>query len=226
LTAPPLPETPCVRVRLDYLQSDAFDAGSRFFLSYAGASPTGANCIALATAIATAWSDNVASSVSSAVSLKEVDVLDIASNAGLSGQWTGTDPGTGGATQIASQVAGNVEFGIARRYRGGKPRMFVPGPPTEAVLDAGHFSPDYIANLNTGIAGFFTAIEALDIGAMGALAHVNLSYYDGFTNITNSSGRTRAVPKYRPTALVEAIVGYSTKAVYGSQKRRRTATTY
>lgn len=226
MTAVPLPASPCVRVRLDYTQTDDFDAGSRFFLSYAGSNPTGANCIALATGIATAWNTNLASSVSSLFELTEVDVLDIATETGFSGQWTGTHAGTQGSPYMPAQCAGNIEFGISRRYRGGKPRMFMPAPGAGAQLDAGHFNPDYISSLNAGFAAFMAEITALDIGSMGALAHVNLSYYKGFTNITNSSGRERAVPTYRDAALLDLIVGYSTKAVIGSQRRRRAATTY
>jgi hypothetical protein len=60
---------------------------------------------------------------------------------------------------------------------------------------------------------------------MGTLAHVNLSYYKGFTNVTNSSGRERAVPTYRDAALVDPVTGYFGKAIMGSQRRRRTSTT-
>jgi hypothetical protein len=226
MTVVPLPASPCVRVRLNYLQLDNFDAGSRFFLSYAGSAPSGANCTALASSIAAAWSTHLAASVSNGVALKEVDVLDIATDSGLSGQWTGSEPGTDISGDLPSQVAGNVEFQISRRYRGGKPRMFMPGPSSDAQLDVGHFNAGYINSLNSAMTAFMAEIAALDIGSMGALAHVNLSYYKSFTNITNSSGRERAVPTYRSAALVEPIVGYSTKALMGSQKRRRAATSY
>jgi hypothetical protein len=103
--------------------------------------------------------------------------------------------------------------------------MFHPQPDASKLLDAGHWTTDFVADFNTGIAAFFTAVEAIDVGAVGALAHVNLSYYKGFTNITNSSGRERAVPTYRSVALLDTIEGYATKSVVGSQRRRRTATT-
>jgi len=73
---------------------------------------------------------------------------------------------------------------------------------------------------------FMAEIEALSVGAVGALGHVNLSYYQGFKNITNSSGRERAVPTYRNTALLDVVQGYAAKSVVGSQRRRRTSTTY
>lgn len=225
MTAPPLPASPCVRVKLDYVNTDTFDAGSRFYLSYAGAAPTPGNCATLASDIAGAWSTHLAGLVHADWSLTEVDVLDIATLLGASGQWTGSDPGTLTGQVLPSQCATNVEFGIARRYRGGKPRMFLPSASAAQLQDSAHWLAGYIANVNSGMGAFFSEIEALSVGAVGALQHVNLSYYAGFKNITNSSGRERAVPQYRSAALLDPVESYLCKAVVGSQRRRRTATT-
>lgn len=215
-----------MRVKLDYVQADGADAGSRFYLSYAGAAPTPGNCATIAADIHTAWTTNIAPLISDAIALAEVDVLDIASLTGASGQWTGHELGTLSGGTIPASAAVNVEFGIARRYRGGKPRMFLPAPTSSQLLDSGHWTVAYVGDVQTGVAAFFTAIEALSVGAVGALAHVNLSYYAGFKNITNSSGRERAVPTYRSSALLDIVESYIVKAVVGSQRRRRTATTY
>jgi len=215
-----------VRARLDYTQGDTFLAGSRFYLSYSGGTPTAGNCSTLATDIGNAWNTNLASLVTSEFGLAEVDVLDITTDTGASGQALVNFPGTRSGTGLPAQCAMNVEFGIARRYRGGKPRMFLPGGTQGDLLNPGKFGAAYIGDVQTGFAAFFAEIEALSIGSMGTLTHVNLSYYKGFTNLTNSSGRERAVPKYRDTAVVDTVNGYFPKAVIGSQRRRRAATTY
>lgn len=215
-----------MRVRLDYTNTDTFLAGNRFYLSYGGSPPTAANCNALASDIASAWAANLAPLIHADWSLTEVDVLDIATNMGNFGTWTGTDAGTNSGSQLSANAASNIEFNLQRRYRGGKPRIYLPPPAETEAVNAGKWSDAFVTDLNTGITAFFAAIAALSVGAIGTLAHVNLSYYDGFTNVTNSSGRTRAAPKYRTTALVDSISGYSAKAVIGSQRRRRTATTY
>jgi len=215
-----------MRIRLDYTDADDALAGSRFFLSYAGAAPTAGNCAAIATDVAAAWATHMAPLIIANYSLTEVDVIDIASYTGASGQWTGSNAGGDEGTPIASQVATNVEFGIARRYRGGKPRMFFPPPSIAAKLNDGTWTTTFVGEVNTAVAAFFTEIEAISVGAVGALAHVNLSYYSGFTNHTNTSGRERAVPTYRTAALVDTVNGYSCKARMGSQKRRRAASTY
>jgi hypothetical protein len=222
----PLPDVPCVRCRLIYTQTDSFLAGSRFYLSYSGSAPSGANCATLAGDIAAAWNSDLAGQFTVNWVLTEIDVLDIATNSGLSGQWTGSHAGTNAGPILTAAAATNVEFGIARRYRGGKPRMFFPAASHNELADPGHWSSAYVGGVGTAVGNFFAAVEASSVGSMGTLTHVNLSYYDGFVNTTNPvTGRTRAIPKYRSTALHDNITGYFAKALLGTQKRRRAATT-
>lgn len=225
MTEPPLPDVPTLRCRLVYNTQSVLAASNRFFLQYAGAAPTGANCIAIANAIEAAWVANLAPIVNENDSLGEVDVLDIATDSGFSGQWTGTESGSRAGGTVPVQVAANIEFGLARRYRGGKPRMFLPPGTTGDLENAWEWTVEYIDAVTAGVEAFFTAVEAIEVGAVGALTHITLSYYKGFTNITNSSGRERAVPTYRDVALSNVVTSYGCKAILGSQRRRRTSTT-
>lgn len=225
MTAPPLPASPCVRCRLIWNVNGVTLGGSRLYFSYSGSAPTGANCTTLAGDIASAWNSHIVPLYDDQTALQEVDVLDIATDSGLSGQWTGSYPGAKTTNHLPQYVATNVEFGIARRYRGGKPRMYLPPGVATDQGTAMAWGATYIAAVNSGVAAFTAAIEALSIGAMGTLTHVNLSYYKGFTNHTTTSGREKAVPTYRDAALLDTITGYSCKAEMSTQKRRRTATT-
>jgi len=225
MTVVPLPDVPCVRVRLVYEAGASGEGGNRLYFSYTGSAPTGANCTTLATDVSAAWGTHLASQVHQYINLNEVDVLDIATDSGLSGSWIGAVPGTETSDFLAASIATNIEFDISRRYRGGKPRMFLPPPGFAALASNVAWTDAFVTATNSGMAAFISEIEGLSIGAMGTLQHVNLSYYKGFTNIANSSGRERAVPTYRATALHDVITGYSTKKIVGSQKRRRTSTT-
>jgi hypothetical protein len=225
MTTPPLPDTPCVRVRLGYTFETASLAGSRFYLAYSGSAPTTANCTTLATDIGNAWADHLAAVVYSPITLDETDVLDIASDSGASAIVSMSHAGALSGVTLTGNTATNVEFEIARRYRGGKPRMYLPPSDASQLASIDTYTSGFIAAVNTGITAFFAEIEALTVGSMGTLKHVNLSYYKGFINVTNSSGRERAAPKYRDAALSDTVTGYSCKAVVGSQRRRRTATT-
>ena len=208
------------------VEQDSFLAGSRFYLQYGGSAPTAANCATLAADIAGIWETTIAPNINAEWTLVQVDVLDIATDAGAFGTWQGTNAGTGSGAGVQAQVAINVEYTLSRRYRGGKPRTFWPGGSSSQLADAAHWLDSFVTSFNTAVTGFYNAIEALSIGAMGGLNHVNVSYYQSFKNVTNSSGRTRAAPTYRTVALVDNITGYAVKAKVGSQRRRRTATTY
>jgi hypothetical protein len=225
MTTPPLPASPCIRVRLGYTLDGGTDAGNRFYFSYSGAAPSAANCVTLGTDIANLWASNIASIIYSETTLTEVDVLDIATDSGAFGTVEVTHAGDMSAGILSANAAINVEFDIARRYRGGKPRLYWPAPDDTSLVSGDKYSSGFIATVNAATTAFFAGIEALSVGSMGTLDHVNLSYYQGFHNVTNSSGRTRAAPVYRTSALLDAVTGYACKAVVGSQRRRRTSTT-
>jgi len=225
VTAVPLPDTPCLRVRLVYNEASLGEAGNRFYLSYGGSAPTGANCTTLASDIEAAWLSHLAPLINEEYYITEVDVLDIATDSGKSGVWSGSVQATRAGNAPPFQCATNVEYDIDRRYRGGKPRIYLPPGLLDDMADPAHWDSGFISAVNSGVGAFFSAVEALSVGAVGTLAHVNLSYYQGFTNITNSSGRERAVPTYRSEAKHDVVQGYACKGVIGSQKRRRTSTT-
>jgi hypothetical protein len=225
MTAVPPPDVSSLRVRLIYHSDVPTEAGSRFYLKYAGATPSAGTLDTVATDIAAAWSAHLAQLVVTNFSLTEVDVLDITSDLGASGSWTGSDPGTYAGGEIPWSAATNVEYDIGRRYRGGKPRMFLPPPSQDAMQNGGNWSTTFVALVESAVPAFFTAVAAISVGSLGALSHINLSYYKGFTNVTNSSGREKAVPTYRAAALSDPVTGYAVKQEIGSQRRRRTSLT-
>jgi hypothetical protein len=200
--------------------------GSRFYLSYSGSAPSAANCVTLATDIATSWASRLAGSVYELITLSEVDVLDIATDSGASGTVSVSHAGTLGGGALTANACTNIEYQIARRYRGGKPRMYLPPPDDSAILSIDKWTTGFVSSVTTAITDFFADIEGFTVGSMGVLEHVNLSYYKGFVNVENSSGRERAAPTYRDSALLDPVTGYVVKQVVGSQRRRRTATTY
>ena len=221
----PLPASPCVRVRLIYNTFADENAGNRFFLSYSGSAPTGANCATLASDIVTAFNTDLNPLLWDEYGLAEVDVLDIATDSGLSGQATSSAVGGRSGSALPIQCAMNVEYGIGRRYRGGKPRAYFPFGVDGDLESAFEWTSAFTSAAQSGVAAFFAAVEALSVGSMGTLNHVNLSYYKGFENFTQPSGRERAVPTYRATALVDNVTGYFAKQKFGSQRRRRSSTT-
>ena len=226
MTTPPLPASPCLKCSLGYTHDSGLKAGSRFFIKYAGSAPTGSDCATFAATIASTWLGDLAGAVNPDWVLSEVDVLDIASHDGASGLWSGDHAGTVSGTPMPAQTAANVEYTIARRYRGGKPRMYLPPSVMGNLVNDVAWTSAWATTLGTAVENFFTDLGTTGPGATGAISHVNVSYYEGFQNVTNTSGRTRAAPKYRAVASVDAVTGYQGHQEISSQRRRRVSTTY
>lgn len=227
MPTPPLPASPCLRVGVSGTASGGTTWGTRFYLSYSGSAPTGDNCATLAGDVFTAWGSDIAQWYHGNWSLTLVDVLDIATTSGFSGQQTGAQVGTRSGTPMSANDATNIEYGIERRYRGGKPRMYLP-PLVEAdLVTVQAWDPTTVNDVASSVAELFAYIAGLSIGSLGTLAHVNLSYYDGYnTNIPPWRGPGfKYPPKYRALAQLDTITGYFGKSLVSSQRRRRSSTT-
>lgn len=225
MTVVPLPDIPCVRVRITGLDPRGNTWGTRFYLSYAGSAPTGANCTSLAGDIMTALGGQLQPLLSFQSSVQECDVLDIATSSGLSGQSTAAFDGTRAGTSLPAQVSVTIEYGIARRYRGGKPRAYLPLGMDADLLDVANWQGSFVNAVNAAMIAGFAAVEALSVGAMGALKHVNLSYYKGYQNVEIPGKRAYNTPMYQYPAVHDNITGYFCKGELSSQRRRRTSTT-
>src|SRR5208282_1521672 len=164
MTVVPLPESPCMRVRFIWNEGAEGEGGVRLYFGYSGSAPTGPNCVTLASDMAAAWASHISPIMGSNVVLNEVDVLDIATDSGASGQWSGSDAGGNSAPFLPWNVATNVEFGIGRRYRGGKPRMYLPPLTASGLADQRSWNSGSVTSVNTGVAAFFAEIVALSVG--------------------------------------------------------------
>lgn len=220
-----------VRCRMVYKDTDGFEAGVRFYLGYAAGPPTAADCVTLAGDIVAAWQTHIAPVTTNEWNVSEVDVLDLSSLSGHSGQAGPSTSGTVGTDSVVSSVCMNVEFDIARRYRGGKPRVYWPGPPSAGLSDNSHWNSGTITSYNTATSAFFAELEALTITSFGTLTHVSIPFYKGYNKILISDGGKWRGPGFKyppepnPSPVFDVVEGYSAKAVVGSQKRRRTSTT-
>lgn len=202
------------------------EGGVRFYLSYSGSRPSAPNCVTLAGDIQAAAATNLGPLISTAIAMDEIDVLDIQDSSGASGQNTTTWNGTRSGSATPVQVCTGVEYNIARRYRGGKPRGYWPFGTTSDYASGSSWSPGFVSASNAGMLAFFTAVNGLSVGSMGTLQHVNLSFYKGYVNIENPDSRAFSRPTYRsPNAIHDNVSGYSTKTILSSQRRRRTSTT-
>lgn len=218
---PPLPPAGQVlRIGLQFTgESKTF--GSRFFISYSGGTPTAADCGAIATEVSTAWGSDFASLLSNNYALTAVSVEDLSSASGATGEWSGNVAGTRSGTNVPMNMTVTVDFTLARRYRGGKPKIFLPLGIAADQQSETSWTSALATSSGTAWSNFVNAIIATSGVSVSLGQHVNVSYYSGFTVVTSpTTGRSRNVPKLRSSPLVADITGHTGRTQMGTQRRR------
>lgn len=197
----------------------------RIYFQFAGAGPTTADLTTLGTTISAAWNTNMSPILSTAFTLSTIQLTDLTSNTGAQNVVTAARAGTDATAVLSAGVAAVIRFKISRRYRGGHPRFYLCGIPQAKMAATGIWNTSFTAALQSDWAAFITACEASPPTNIGAMTHVNVSYFAGFTNKTFPSGRTHPVSTLRGTPMVDAINSYSINPNPASQRRRNVQST-
>jgi len=118
-----------------------------------------------------------------------------------------TGGGTRAGTEINTDALSAIVSWITTVYwRGGKPRTYLPPPAIADTTGSYHWSPTYLAALQTAGGNFLTAVNAL---TAGGITGTQL----GFVSFS-SGGVTRTPPVFFP------FTGATTHPRMGTQRRR------
>lgn len=219
---PALPVVPKVlRVALSGTRSVPSVWLTRFFIQYTGTAPTNADLAAFDTAIDTSFNTNVKPLMDADTALSQIESVDLSSSSGAVDIKTVNRVGTRAGTAMPAQICAVQSYGIGRRYRGGHPRGYWPlGTITDISLDT-IWGATAVTAFDNGLDALFTSIFAAGWTGAGTLTHVNVSYYSGFTVVTNPiTGRARNVPTLRVAPVVDAVVSTTIRSSFGTQRRR------
>jgi hypothetical protein len=180
--------------------------GARVFFTGGNPPFTTPDLNGFASAIATAWKNNMAQDVQNLFALVEVDLLDISTHNGLIGTWTGSWQGSDGTVQLASNLCVNIETQITHHYRGGHPVLHHP-PGNQTRLQGNRsWNPTYTAGVQTHWQAFITSCAAFSSTTVSGMGHeVLLGYRAGNTSAQVSS--------WTP-------IGYRVPTAIGSMRRR------
>jgi hypothetical protein len=176
---------------------------TRFYTHYSGTPPTNAQLATYDAAIGTAWGTNIKPLQNAALALVQIASEDLTSATGAVDTTASAQTGTRAGSALPSSAAAVISYVIARRYRGGHPRGYWPLGADSDLNSETQWTAAFVASLNTGLANFFTAVAAAGWTGAGTLTHVNVSYYSGFTVITQ-----------------DLVTGVSAKLSIGTQRRR------
>lgn len=215
---PPVPKV----IRIDLLQT--FGGNTRvldhFFLQYSGALSI-ADLTTILNTVSSSWNTNIVGILQNVHTLTGVRGTDLTSATSPQVQIAASRVGTGTGPSTPSGTAMVIRFKVNRRYRGGHPRFYLSGLANGGLATPETWIAANLATVQTDWSNFISGCIASPPAAVGTLAHVNVSYFQGFTNKTFPSGRTRPVPNLRPGGpVVDLVVSYSVNPNVASQRRR------
>lgn len=209
-------------VRVDHHFSDGGNPNVqvRNFFQYSGSLST-ADAATWLTNIVTALGVFMASFSQPTLVLTLSQLTDLTSTSAA--QVVNTTGFTGGASasQLPAGVCLVIKKKIARRYRGGHPRVYLPGMAETYLSTPILWNATSLANIVAAWNTFINACTAAtNPAAIGTITEVNVSYFQHYTNVTFPSGRAHPVPTQRPTPLVDPVISHAGNAIPASQRRR------
>lgn len=218
---PPLPAVPqALKAQLHWSLASAPDMQTILHFAYAGGPPTPTDALNLATDIYNAM---VAANAqwSSDIDFSEVVVTDLSSASAAVGTHSASTPGGRTPGGLDNGTALVVNYHIDRRYRGGKPRSYLPWGVGSDLVSRTAWSSTFVAACQGDLNTFFAAVIGATSGTTSITEHISVSYYEGFTVVTSpTTGRAKNVPKRRSSPLVDNVTGITASLRPGSQRRR------
>lgn len=219
---PALPDVSKVlKVALIFTDGINTDIVTRFYIQYSGSAPGNADADAYASSVHAEFASSLAADMNEALSLITVEVTDLSTVSSAVGTWSGVEPGTATDDPVPIDNALVSSYIIGRRYRGGHPRGYWPLGQATNLQTPQTWTSAFISGVHNDLNDFFTNIRADGWSGSGTLTHVNVSYYTGFTVVTDPlTGRARNVPTLRGTPLIDAITSRIERIRIGVQRRR------
>jgi hypothetical protein len=133
---------------------------------------------------------------------------------------TATRAGTRAGGQLGGGTAALLDFHIQRRYRGGKPRQYLPAGVTTDLANAQQWSTTFTGNLATAWNAWINQLVAAPPAGTSLLNVVNVSYYKGFTTHTGPTGRVSNISTVRPAVIIDDVSSMTVDPRIASQRRR------
>lgn len=219
---PALPAAPgCVQIKFKGSRTATAVWLSRLYIHYTGTAPTAAQLSSYLTALATNFGTNIIPLIQAATALTELDATDLSSAVGATATLASAQTGTRAGSSLPGQACTVVSYEIARRYRGGHPRGYWPFGADNDITSEQTWGTTFTSAVATGFQNMITSMLGAGWTGAGTLTHVNVSYFSGFTVVTNPiTHRARNVPTLRVSPTVDTISAYVVRPSIGTQRRR------
>jgi hypothetical protein len=189
-----------------------------------GAGPPGTDDLNIAAAsVRTAYVAHLLSMLSGDATLDNVTVTDLAHPATPEGIVTGTTPGTRtGTPPLPANCCAVLSFGIARRYRGSRPKLFAPWGLQVDTNTYNAWGTSFQTEVVTKWTAFLAALSGVSFGDASWGGQVGVSYIGEPYSVVVSptTGRARNVGTARNPPGVYPVTSTVLSPTIGSQRRR------
>ena len=189
--------------------------------TYSGGSPTTADLDALATAARSSFTANLAPLLSSAFALAETYAIDLANPSTPQGTDLTAVPGTRVGTAVPNQVCAVLDFTVGRRYRGSKPKCYLPFGVDTDLANTVQWSTAFQTALDSAWTAYGNTMLGTAFGPCSLLTQTSVSYYSGKVANPNPASKLRWSPVARAIPLVSPVLSHGMRLTVGSQRRRR-----
>lgn len=217
---PALPPVAAIKLNLNWTVDADTTAQTIHFWTFSG-SASSADLASFAAAAVSQADTDFAPLCATTVGVASATARDLTSAMG--NEAVGGSPwlGTRGSSRLAPATAAVVSHFIARHYRGGHPRTYLPAGIPSDIVAAGTWDPAFVTAVESGWGSWVAALNGSSYGSLNITALSNVSYF-GPPNrtITSSTGRVRTVSTVRATPVVDRITGHTVRSIIGSQRRR------
>jgi len=220
---PALPSVPAV-IRCDILWQigDDIEALTRLHINYTGTPPNDATAAALAQLLYVIFGAEFLTYVVPANKMLGVRVTDLSSPTGGQGEYLLTTPGTLSSTDVPAGTALLVNAHIQRRYRGGKPRSYLPLGGGSELSSPSTWDSGFLANVQAALNAIVADIAVCASGGCALGQLVSIPYYHGFVAAENPvTHRWRNIPVLAGgTPVPDLITSWVANPKPSSQRRR------
>lgn len=194
---------------------------NRIHVHYTGTAPTSGDLTSFATTAITAWASAFCPSMSDDKEVTGLVAIDLTSPTAATAEVVSSTAGALSGAILPADVCFVMAETVARRFRGGHPRMYLPLGDETKLVDSGHWTAAFITAVELANEGLVVAMAGAGWAGAGTILPVSVSYYEGSHLVTYPSGRHRDVPTLRGGGpVVDQITNYVGRAKLGTQRRR------
>jgi hypothetical protein len=193
-----------------------------FHYPFTGPATTNAQLAGIAPAVEAAWQAGPILSTHPSTIFTAVEITDLTTPSAGYVKHPVNHPGTAGGGPLPANACVLVNYPIQRRYRGGKPRSYVPMGTDTDLVNPQTWAAASVTNFTTRMVTYNQGIQAITWSGGGINGWVSVSYFEPGEWVPDPppDNKTKYVSALRPVPVQDTINGIVVNSLVGSQRKR------